>query len=119
MSMDKWANFLWNEKLDPKKLQPDQIMRLIELTERLSAIRPPKISMHKFKLESRRLVAETAMDMGFDLVNLKHRGKPLIGRGLLDIWNAVLRERFDSNSGTNAEKEAKRRDIKTSLRSVI
>lgn len=106
-----WENFLENEKLYADRLDGD-IDRLVLLCEKLASIRPPKIKPHKAKLESRRLVAETAIDMGFDLTQLKYKGRPAMGRGLLDVWNVVYKERFGTNYGTSGAKEVIRRNIK-------
>ncbi len=102
---DKWARFLMNEKLDPN--------RLIDLCNELTKIRNPRIKPYKEKLESRRLVCEVAIDLGIDLGSIKNKyGKIAMTRGLLDMWNTILKERFGDNFGTNTWKEAKRRDLK-------
>jgi hypothetical protein len=114
-NMDLWANFLYNEKLDPAKLDSDSILELVYLCEKLSEKRGPKIRPYKEKLVSRRLVVDTALDLGIDLLAMKYRGKCLIGRGLLDVWLVAYKERYGSTVGTAGEWEAKRRDIKIKL----
>lgn len=117
--IDLWANFLFNEKLDPNQLDPKDTLRLLELCQRLAQIRPPKINPHKSKLESRALVCETAIDMGFDLMTIKRLkngvSKVAMGRGLLDVWNEVYKKRFGSTLGTSGESEVTRRKIVTNL----
>lgn len=115
-----WANFLFNEKLDPKALTPGDTLKLMELCAKLAEIRPPCIKMHKDKIESRRLVCSTAMDLGIDLLAMKrakHHGgkKPAIGRGLLDVWNEEYAKRFGSIVGTPGQAEIIRRTIVTKM----
>lgn len=112
---DKWANFLFNEKLDPKKLDEGSVMELLHLCEVLASKRGPIIRPHAQKLISRRLVVDTALDLGIDLLAMKHKGKCLIGRGLLDVWMVAYKERYGSTFGTLGEWEAKRRNIKIKL----
>lgn len=114
--INSWANFLFNEKLDPKHMTPHQIIDLVRLCGLLAEVRPPKINMHKDKLESRRFVCETAIENSIDLAGIKKQGKKLMmGRGLLDMWLVVYQEYFDDAYGTTAFTESKRRDIKTRL----
>lgn len=115
--IDLWANFLYNEKLDPDKLDADSILELIFLCEELAKKRGPKVSPYMERLASRRLVIETALDLGVDLIDLRDfwNKKHIIGRGLLDMWQKVYTERYGSTVGTRGEWEMKRRDIKTRL----
>jgi|2_EtaG_2_1085320.scaffolds.fasta_scaffold00029_58 hypothetical protein len=112
--IDKWANFLMNEKLEPKRMPNKQdVLLIIRLCEELARIRGPKIRPHKLKLESRRFVCDTAIKLGIDLSSIKSKkGKMLMGRGLLDAWMLAYKENFDSTFGTVAEKETIRRNIK-------
>jgi hypothetical protein len=127
-----WANFLSNEKLDPKAVSPADAVKLMDLCERLAEIQlpyrklgdPPRPAghgpSHAQVLAARRLVCNTAMDMGLDLMAIKgvtkHKaGKPIMGRGLLDVWNAVYLERFGSTVGTSGAHEVIRRKVVTKL----
>jgi hypothetical protein len=118
MSIDKWANFLKNEKLDPKNISAEWTMKLIQLCEALASIHSPKISMHKFKIESRKLVVETAMNLGIDLASIRHKmtGRYIIGRGLLDVWNQVYKERYGAIDGTRGQLIDIHRKVVTHLR---
>jgi hypothetical protein len=119
MSMiNKWANFLANEKLDPEYISQEDTNKLMDLCIKLDSLGyQPKISMYKHKMESRKILVGVSMDMGIDLLSIKHKfnGKRLIGRGLLDVWNQVYQERFGSTVGTAGSKEAQRRDVKIKL----
>ena len=112
-----WANFLFNEKLDPKKINEEDVLDLIELCVTLSKIRRPRVRPYKDRLESRRLIVSIAMDLGIDLAGIRHKvtKKYLIGRGLLNMWNKICVERYGSIHGTQSLWEAKRRDVKTRL----
>ncbi len=114
---DLWANFLFNEKLDPVRIREEKwILLLIALCEKLASIQRPNLNTHKTKLDCRKLVCETAMEMGIDLPGIKsNKGKYLIGRGLLDMWNKVTAEKYGSAIGTQSEWEAKRRNVVTRL----
>jgi hypothetical protein len=115
--IDLWANFLANEKLVPDRLNPEDIQSLIRLSEALAEIQRPWISSHEVKLATRRVLCSVAMDLEIDLPAIKHKisGKFVIGRGLLDMWLKVYQERFGDVYGTQAFKEAIRRDVKTRL----
>jgi len=115
--IDKWANFLYNEKLVPERMDAESIMQLVKLSEEASKIRGPKISMHKHKLESREFLCNLAMDLGIDLLAIKHRitGKRLIGRGLLDAWNLAYQKKYGSVIGTSGRAEDIRRKVVTKL----
>ncbi len=120
MSINLWANFLRNEKLDPEVLGEQDVLKLMTLCKALADKRPPCIKMHKDKIESRRLVCTTAFELGIDLLAIKKRkfhggSKPAIGRGLLDVWNEEYRREFGSTVGTLGEAEVKRRGIVTHL----
>ena len=112
-----WANFLVHEKLDPAKLIDNKdVASLVALCERLAAVRRVEGYSHPQVLANRRLVCETAIDMGIDLLKIKRRKhgrgtKPAVGRGLLDAWAVVYRERFGSTVGTSAEAEDRRRRV--------
>jgi hypothetical protein len=119
MSINNWANFLANEKLDPEYISSADTSRLMDLCIKLDELGyTPKISMYKHKMESRKILVKVAMSIELDLLSIKHKftGKRLIGRGLLDMWNQVYQERFGSTIGTSGAKEAQRRDVKTKLR---
>lgn len=118
--IDCWANFLYNEKLVPERMTEDWVLKLITLCETLAKIRRPNISTHQHKLESRKLLCFTAMDLSIDLPSIKHKttGRYLIGRGLLDAWNLAYQEKHGSTYGTACAKEAKRRDIVTRLSKI-
>lgn len=118
--MDKWANFLFNEKLDPKKTDEYSILELIHLAEALATKDQPKRRPYKERLMSRRLAVDTALDLGIDLIDIrdKYSGKSLIGRGLLDVWMVAYKERYGSTYGTQGEWVLKRRNIKIRLSKV-
>jgi hypothetical protein len=42
-------------------------------------------------------------------------GKPALGRGLLDVWNAEYQRRFGSTIGTAGAHEISRRKVVTNL----
>jgi hypothetical protein len=114
--IDKWANFLANEKLRPASVGEHWTMELVRLCEALAAKRGPKVTPYAERLASRRLVVDTAMDLGIDLPAIRGRtGRLVISRSLLDAWNLAYRERHGSILGTASAREAKRRDIKTRL----
>lgn len=114
---DKWANFLANEKLVPRSMDPVWVLRLIALCERMALVRPPAISPYKAKLEAREFVCLTAMEMGLDLTAVRHRatGKVLMARSLLDAWNKAYHKKFGGTAGTAGVAEATRRNIVTKL----
>lgn len=116
---ERWANKLSHDKVRMDVVGDADRGKLIELCAEL-AKRYPNVTCRAHPLHSRREVCEAAIDLGIDLAAMRSlsrykRGKPVIGRGLLDVWNVVLKERFGSNVGTNAWFEAKRRDIVTKL----
>ena len=116
---ERWANKLAHDKLRMDVVGDGARAQLIELCAEL-AVRHPKVTCRVHPLHSRRQVCEVAVDLGIDLTAIKSlsrfkRGKPLIGRGLLDVWAVVLKERFGSAVGTKAWFEQKRRDIKMKL----
>lgn len=117
--INKWANFLYNEKLDPDNLSPTDTLKIMALAETLASIRGPEISTHVLKLESRKLVVETAMDMLIDLPSMKHarNGRTIMGRGLLDAWNLAYAKKFGSIVGTPGQAAVRHRDIVTKMRS--
>jgi len=104
-----WHSFLDNHKLDynDPKLQ--------ELCVQLALRGRPKVRPHKARLESRRLVCLVAIEMGLDLTAIKHKGKIVMSRGLLDAWNLAYKEKYGSTLGTAGSKEVTRRNIKTKL----
>ncbi len=115
--IDLWANFLFHEKLDPKQMNADDILELIYLCEVLAEKGRPKFRPYKERLVTRRLIINTALDEGIDLIDLRHKAtkKSLIGRGLLDIWLVLYASRYGSTEGTRGEWEAKRRNVKIRL----
>lgn len=117
MSINRWASFLAHEKLEPKRCDEyNDIFVLIKLTEELAKLGGiPCYRPYRDRLESRRFVVNTAMDLGIDLMAITHRGKPSIGRGLLDIWEIEYKRRFGSAHGTAAWAELKRRGVVTKL----
>jgi hypothetical protein len=119
-NINKWANFLKNEKLDPAVLSEKDTLKLMMLAAKLAESGPPKIGSHADKQESRRKVCNTAFDMAIDLMGMKkqkyHGGsKPAIGRGLLDVWNEQYKIRFGSTVGTLGASEVTRRTVVTRL----
>lgn len=112
-TIDKWASFLAAEKLTPQR---GDAVALIRLAEELAERSTPVFQPYAKRLESRRLVVNTAMDAEIDLAGMKHNGKIAMSRGLLDIWNQEYAKRFGSAYGTAGQKEATRRDVKTKLR---
>lgn len=113
--INSWANFLFNEKLDPKQLSDKDTLKLIQLCEALAQDGPPNIRMHTNKIESRRKVCRKAFDLGIDLLAMKKvwNKKTAIGRGLLDVWNEEYAKRFGSAVGTTGYNEVIRRAIST------
>ncbi len=111
--IDAWGRFLSHEKLTPSRV-PDPMV-LVSLCERLAQDGPPCIRMHLDTLASRTRVVKAAMDMGIDLAGIRYRGRPAMGRGLLDAWNREYAARFGSTVGTAGEREVKRRGVKTRL----
>lgn len=113
-AINLWANFLANEKLTPQSIGEVNTLIIMELCQKMATVRRPNIKMHKDKIESRRFVINTAMDMNIDLMSIKKKnGKPAMGRGLLDIWNEEYEKRFGSKLGTLGEAEDIRRKIIT------
>lgn len=115
--VDLWAGFLAHEKLHPDRIDGADVMDLIELCEKLALVRSPCFSPYNERLACRRLICETAMDMGFDLPSIRGgvTNKYIIGRGLLDMWNEVAKKRYGSVKGTQSLWEAKRRNVVTKL----
>lgn len=110
-----WMNFLVHEKLDPKNMADGDVHNFLKLTQFLGEKDRPYFSPYVKRLESRRLICEAAIDLSLDLTAIKRRGKPLIGRGLLDVWLVVYKERFGSAVGTAGWSEVKRRTVVTKL----
>jgi hypothetical protein len=113
--IDLWANFLMNEKLVTQHMDTDDVLAIIKLCEVLATKRGPKIRPYNLRLESRKLVCETAMELGIDLTAIRYHGKVMMARGLLDAWNKAYAERYGSAVGTASKMEASRRDVKTRL----
>lgn len=116
---ERWASKLRHDKLTMDRVSDADRAKLIEVCA-LLAERYPNVTCRVHPLHSRKEVCAAAIDLGVDLAAIKcqgryRHGKPLIGRGLLDVWLVVLKERFGSATGTNAWFEQKRRDIKTKL----
>jgi hypothetical protein len=103
--IDLWAGFLKHEKLDPKQMSPDWVLKLIGLCEELAKKGKPKYRPYAARIQTRELIVNTAMDMAIDLVNIrnKFKGRYIIGRGLLDVWNRIYEKRFGSIHGTRGE----------------
>lgn len=121
MSANKWASFLSFDKLDAGKLVNNKhVLQLMELCQKLAAIREPSYKSHAEKMVCRRLVCTTAFDLGIDLMAMK-RGKygggskVAMGRGLLDVWNEEYKKRFGSILGTSGAAEITRRTVVTKL----
>lgn len=115
-TMNVWANFMAHEKLTPDRVGPDNVMILVALAEECAKIKRPNFLLgHRETLDCRRVLVGKAMDMGIDLPAIHHRGKPAMGRGLLDAWLSEYQLRFGSVVGTSAVKEVKRRGVKTRL----
>ncbi len=118
--IDLWAAFLANDKLEPKRTDEAGTMTILRLCEELvKRSQPPFVfcpfRSHPDRLRHRKMVAETAMDLGIDLMAIRHKGKPAMGRGLIDAWNAAYAERFGSTYGTAGAKEVARRTAKTTI----
>lgn len=107
--IDKWANFLAAEKLTPRIENP---MVLVKLAEELAQRGIPYFRPYQKRIESRRLVVDTAIDLGIDLTGIKFNGKIVMARSLLDIWNEEYKKRFGDNVGTAGWREDKRRIAK-------
>lgn len=105
-----WLNFLVWEKLNPKKMTKAQLDNFLKLAQVLGEKGRPAYNPYAKKLESRKLVCETAIDLSIDLM-----AYPKFGRGLLDAWVLTYKARFGSTIGTAAEKELKRRAVVTKL----
>lgn len=118
--MDKWARFLNHEKLDPKRLNQEDILELIELCEILVTKGEPKYRPYKDRVATRKLIVETALDEGIDLIGFKDKftKKILIGRGLLDVWAELYKKRYGSTFGTQGEWEQKRRNVKIKISKI-
>lgn len=112
-----WANFLASEKLTPKSVGEEGTQILLTLAEALAKLKvKPCRRPYFFRQVARRAVVEQAINLGIDLPALTTvRGKVAMGRGLLDMWSTVYKERFGSNYGTNAWFELKRRGVVTKL----
>lgn len=110
-----WAGFLAHEKL--KDLDEPYLLSILGLCEELVERNPePKpFRSYKDRIECRKLVVNTAMDLGIDLPAMKRKNKVAMGRGLLDVWMEEYAKRFGSNYGTNAWAELKRRGVSTKL----
>ena len=113
--IDLWAQFLANEKLSPDRIEEHWAMELVRLCEALAAKRGPKVRPYHAKLESRRLVCETAMELGIDLPAIKAQGRVAMARSLLDAWNSAYAARHGSTLGTASAREAIRRNVVTRL----
>lgn len=118
----RWSNMLRFDKLAIDAVGDDDVAKLVEVCNLLTT-RHPDVKLgqgHKHRQWLRKEVCTAAIDLGIDLVSIRSlsrykSGKPLIGRGLLDVWTAVLAERFGSAVGTNAWMEQRRRDVKTRM----
>lgn len=115
----RWANKLAGDKLAMDKVGDGDRGKLLELCI-LLAERFPDVTCRHHRYHTRKDVCEAAIDLGIDLLTIRSgsrykRGKPLIGRGLLEAWTVVLAARFGSAVGTNAWFEQRRRDIKTKM----
>lgn len=119
-NINKWANFLKNEKLDPEVLSEKDTLKLMTLAAKLAEGGPPKIGSHADKIASRRKVCIAAFDLEIDLMGMKKRkyhggSKPAIGRGLLDVWNEEYGKRFGGTIGTLGASEVTRRTVVTKM----
>jgi hypothetical protein len=121
-AITRWTNALRFDKLAMDAVGTDDVGKLVEVCT-LLAVRFPDIKLgqgYKARQKNRADICHAAIDLGIDLVGIKalsryKRGKPLIGRGLLDVWTEVLKERFGSAHGTNAWFEQRRRNVKTKM----
>lgn len=111
--LDRWGNFLAWEKITVQREVP--VEQLLDFIKLLSTRGEPKSKPYKLRLATRRIICETAIDNGIDLTKWKFKGRLTMSRGLLDMWNKVYQERFQSTYGTPGAKEAIRRDVKTKL----
>lgn len=112
--LNLWGCFLVNHKLTMKRCPyPEQLIDFIKLLAATGVT--PKVKPYAKQLETRRFVCVTAMEAGIDLTNWKHKGRPAMSRGLLDMWNKVYQERYNSTYGTAGEREAIRRNVKIKL----
>lgn len=109
--IDVWAAFLANERLTPCRVQHPMV--LVRLCEELAKGGMPRCKPYPERLKTRLTVAQTAIGLGIDLAALKFHGKLAMGRGLLDVWNAVYAKQFGSSFGTAGWKEDKRRFCKS------
>lgn len=127
--VDLWASFLAHEKLQADWVGPDGTLKLMDLCRELARREGDKMypvyRSHKDRIIGRRKVCEAAMDMGLDLLSLtrpKHQGrgrKPAIGRGLLDVWNEVYKERFGDTRATPGAVEVIRRKVSGNVSEVM
>jgi len=113
---EKWSKFLEHEKLTPDRVMGVNVGRVIYLCNELARQGPPKFKPYAKRIETRRLICRTAIEMNFDLAAIKYHGKIAMGRGLLDVWMEEYATKFGSAYGTQAWRETKRRDVKTKLR---
>jgi len=115
--INKWAHFLAEERLTPKTLGEEGTQILLVLAEALAKTTvAPRRKPFVFRKVARRTIVSVAMDLGIDLPALTTvSGKVAMGRGLLDMWSAVYKDRFGSDYGTNAWFELKRRGVVTKL----
>lgn len=125
-NIDKWANFLANEHLDPNSLTRADIDTVLRLCQRLSLNGGPYEGvkgspMHKHTIEARRKVCHACFDLLIDLTKIKRRKGPkgglkvAMGRGLLDVWNEEYTKRYGGNVGTPGVYESTRRNIVTRM----
>lgn len=116
-NIDLWARFLSNEKLVLSRMDPHWMMELVRLCEEAAKVQAPKYRPYRDRIDSREFICDLAMDLGIDLPAIKHKtkGKVLMGRGLLDAWNRVYAEKYESAYGTLSLREAKRRDVVSKL----
>ena len=114
--LNLWGDFLANEKVNVRRLTPKALGGFVLLVAKLANTgAPPRYNPHSEKLKARELVVKTAMDAGIDMGGWTDGGLVVMGRGLLDAWNAEYVRRFGSNMGTSGALEAARRDVKTRL----
>lgn len=112
---DAWFNLLENHGFNNKMVGLSVLKPLVRELVREHGWPEGWATTHKKRSMWRVALCRTAMEYGVDLAEFKYRGRLVMTRGLLDVWNKVYQEKYGSAAGTAGQKEAVRRDVKTRL----
>lgn len=100
---DLWIEFLANERLSIERVGIAWVS-LCNLCLVLATGNKPKWEDHQARIETRRLIARTAINLKIDLAAIHFKGKSAMGAALLEVWREESERKFGSNSAAYSDK---------------